>query len=915
MNDRFVVSKGGTSVSTDQVLVTSGHSVNQPNGSYLTFCPTQTLVDNNSNEMISQQNSHPSHQHIQRHDNNHSLPPMSSFVANVTTNVSQTVTANVNCERTVSTTHPMLNSQDLNIELLTAQTANDLEAYNNDPLDQTFVDALNMSQFVFDPFLTDGQSIAAQVNSNTEETVYYSSDMSDLAATQVSTQTSTNTTNAQAFGLTIGPHISDIFSVLDSLETDALADNLLNGDQYCTTESLVASNNLTNNSFMSQTHHHQQQHHHQHHHQTQAQQQHPQQMQPTLQIAANLSSNQLTPRSQAVHLTPIVLPAISTQHMMTMTNTTQSLIHSNDTTNGNPVVNNALPVNMKHIDAQSIDKSNAKSININDNKVSIHLTRFEDKELIEETKCFKCLICNFISLEKSVVSKHLIENHKRETKVTSDEDNSKMMVSKKANTYMCSKCFKGFPTLLACRQHMVSLHKLKVDNVTLETIESDQNISPIKDKIVTKILQKEVLSETNDNLQNKKASKLRHILPNGKVEVQQEQLISSGKKTKQVIVTKIHESNNNNIESINNNMTDNNNQNNNTTNILNGNSVQHNNHVNVKRLAWKKKVKREQGTYICEFKGCSVRFRAIDNLQKHHRCHSDTGSGFVCSNCNKSCEQWSSMAGHLWRCHGIDLELHACEHCSYRTYSLSILENIHKRIHSNEKNFLCDTCGKGFKNCKQLINHKVKHVVKTSVVKTHECHICLRQFNDARQKKVHLNNVHHKTRPYICNHCNHSAASRSALRTHMRQHTGEKPFKCDKCSYSTSDHNSLRRHKMRHSGERPYKCPFCSYACIQSSTYKQHLKNKHPGLSEGIMFNCQFCDFKTVNQDMYGTHMSEHMRNGYNGHKDAIKDNNKLETDSDTLSMAPDSPTLRFACIVGQTISSQTNTPSVSYAS
>ena len=100
-------------------------------------------------------------------------------------------------------------------------------------------------------------------------------------------------------------------------------------------------------------------------------------------------------------------------------------------------------------------------------------------------------------------------------------------------------------------------------------------------------------------------------------------------------------------------------------------------------------------------------------------------------------------------------------------------------------------------------------------MKAHECSVCQRQFNDARSVRVHQQTVHNKTRPYICSHCNHSAASRSALRIHMRQHTGEKPFECDLCEYTTSDHNSLRRHKMRHSGERPYKCPFCSYACIQ----------------------------------------------------------------------------------------------------
>ena len=118
---------------------------------------------------------------------------------------------------------------------------------------------------------------------------------------------------------------------------------------------------------------------------------------------------------------------------------------------------------------------------------------------------------------------------------------------------------------------------------------------------------------------------------------------------------------------------------------------------------------------------------------------------------------------------------------------------------------------------------------------------------------------------------------------------------------------------MRHSGERKYKCPFCSYACIQSSTYKQHLKNKHPGLSEGIMFNCGFCGFKTVNQDMYGTHISEHTRNG---DKEPNKEK-RVEVAAELAmraEMAPDSPIVQFGLIVGQSISSLSNTPSISYA-
>ena len=32
----------------------------------------------------------------------------------------------------------------------------------------------------------------------------------------------------------------------------------------------------------------------------------------------------------------------------------------------------------------------------------------------------------------------------------------------------------------------------------------------------------------------------------------------------------------------------------------------------------------------------------------------------------------------------------------------------------------------------------------------------------------------------------------------------------------------------RHSGVKPYKCPYCPYAAIQSSSYRSHIKSKHP---------------------------------------------------------------------------------------
>lgn len=63
---------------------------------------------------------------------------------------------------------------------------------------------------------------------------------------------------------------------------------------------------------------------------------------------------------------------------------------------------------------------------------------------------------------------------------------------------------------------------------------------------------------------------------------------------------------------------------------------------------------------------------------------------------------------------------------------------------------------------------------------------------------------------------------------------------------------------MRHTGDKPYKCSYCSYACIQSSTYKVHLRSKHPGLWDGLMFSCPSCSFRTIKQANYLAHMAGH---------------------------------------------------------
>lgn len=182
----------------------------------------------------------------------------------------------------------------------------------------------------------------------------------------------------------------------------------------------------------------------------------------------------------------------------------------------------------------------------------------------------------------------------------------------------------------------------------------------------------------------------------------------------------------------------------------------------TKYLVQKKLIK-------CTFGMCKVRFQDITKLNYHIKCH--TEDCFMCPECKGEFGLWKTLTGHLWRVHKVDMELYACDKCDYKTFSLGKLNNMHKLIHSDIKSFICGVCQKGFKNSKQLRNHKITHKEKTDKL-THKCDICTKVFYDRRQLRIHMDRVHKKIKPFLCNYCGYKGSSKSALKLHIRQHTG-----------------------------------------------------------------------------------------------------------------------------------------------
>lgn len=116
---------------------------------------------------------------------------------------------------------------------------------------------------------------------------------------------------------------------------------------------------------------------------------------------------------------------------------------------------------------------------------------------------------------------------------------------------------------------------------------------------------------------------------------------------------------------------------------------------------------------------------------------------------------------------------------------------MHKRLHSGDKPYKCEECGRHF-----------------------------RQWGDL---KYHSTSIHSEHKQYQCEYCAKEFARKYSLIVHRRIHTGEKNYRCEYCNKTFRASSYLQNHRRIHTGEKPHPCVVCGKPFRVRSDMKRHM--------------------------------------------------------------------------------------------
>lgn len=261
-----------------------------------------------------------------------------------------------------------------------------------------------------------------------------------------------------------------------------------------------------------------------------------------------------------------------------------------------------------------------------------------------------------------------------------------------------------------------------------------------------------------------------------------------------------------------------------------------------------------------------------DGLKEAHKTiHGLKARPSWCLLCSASFWTHTKRNKHVDHVHKSTIRDHfVCVHCGIAFASAKELK-MHTKYRAprqsvTRKNFTCNVCTEVF----AFVHERKEHILHSHGRFPYRCKLCGRVFSTLRYLNVHNTREHIGTKPYTCDICQKTMATKYSLQMHMRKHSGETPNQCPECgvsyaySYQLSAHiqqahcsapeeakhvchicgkifrwpGKLEIHMRCHTGEKPYQCPHCLVYFSETKTLKRHIQRIH---NDEKPFKCRYC--------------------------------------------------------------------------
>ncbi|XP_037024770.1 zinc finger and SCAN domain-containing protein 12-like isoform X11 [Bradysia coprophila] len=184
-----------------------------------------------------------------------------------------------------------------------------------------------------------------------------------------------------------------------------------------------------------------------------------------------------------------------------------------------------------------------------------------------------------------------------------------------------------------------------------------------------------------------------------------------------------------------------------------------------------------------------------------------------------------------------------CDICGFISRSLKS----HMLVHTQERNFECDFCGKKFALRASLKNHIFAHIN----IRKFKCKICSASFNTYKVLKHHSDG-HEPILKYPCDLCPRRFRHKYYLLSHRTTHSQIRKHSCQYCDQSFNTAGGLRNHIGLHNGVRSYKCGICPQTFFTSSAATIHRRQHRVG----NCFKCEKCSAEIKHFTFFKMHLS-----------------------------------------------------------